>query len=171
MGDGELIVDGRHACPGVEDMSDAVAAEGGEVFGLKKRVVANFDGVLPPFGEFFEEAVEVGDEFASGGKVTGVELGEFEDKDADGGPKIFAWVEERVGEKFVVQKVRIGLTCGLSVAWLIGEVFEGEDVRDLKREAEVWRCGSAEFFEGGFGGELVIAGVDADGREGFGVFG
>ena len=137
MGDGELIVDGRHACPGVEDMSDAVAAEGGEVFGLKKRLVANLDGVLPPFGEFFEEAVEVGDEFASGGKVTGVELGEFEDEDADGGPKIFAWVEEGIGEKFVVQKVRIGLTCGLSVAWLIGEVLEGEYISDLKRESKV----------------------------------
>ena len=83
IGEGELIEDGRHAGPRVEDMSDAVAAEGGEVFGLKKRLVSNFDGVLPPFWEFFEEAVEGGDEFAPGGKVTGVELGEFEDENAD----------------------------------------------------------------------------------------
>ncbi len=46
-------------------------------------------------------------------------------------------MEEIVGEKFVVKKVGIGLTCGLSVAFLICEVFEGEYVGNLEGEAEV----------------------------------
>ncbi|MFM1945093.1 MAG: hypothetical protein RI897_4075 [Verrucomicrobiota bacterium] len=174
VGDGvrelELFVDGRHGVPGVVDVGDVVFLEAGEVVGDEPVAVTDFDTVGPVGRELGEEGIEIGEEIASLGVVSGPEAGEFEDDEADLAADLGAGFEEARGEEVGVEEVGVGLAGARAEAFEVGEFADCDGVGDFESELEVWGDLFGEVGEVLGSGEVVISGVDTDCGEGFGIF-
>ena len=145
-------------------------AEDVEVFGAEEVGVADFDGVLPVGRELREESVEWGEEIAEAGEMGRVEGGEFEDEDAGFPAMRREGSEEGVDEKRGVEEVFVLRSGAATKAVEAGKFFHRDFVGDFVAQAEVvgdLRTEAGQIF---FRGEPVVAGIDADGRKGAGVF-
>ena len=145
-------------------------AEDVEVFGAEEVGVADFDGVLPIGWELREEGVERCEEIAQAGEMGGMKGGELEDEDAGFLAMRGEGAEEGVEEERGVEEVGVVRSGAVAETFEAREFFHRDFVGDFEAQAEVIRDLRAEVGQVFLRREAVVAGVNADRGENFGVF-
>ena len=167
---GHLLFDRRHFGPAVEDVSHVVGMEDVEIFRPEQLGVAHLNAVLPIGRELPEEGIERGNEVAQALEVRRIKDGEFEDEHAGFPVMRRERAEEGVDEKFGLEEVFVLRPGAVAEAVELGKFFHRDFVGHFVAQPEVVGNLRAKAREEFIRGKAVVAGIDADGWKGVGVF-